>query len=85
MLLINGYIGTGPNFRVGCQLFIEQSQANIAAMQQQLFFPSGKDFIPKFSVVYTPTLTASGFPNDRLIAVDKIGLRSGRIGTACRV
>ena len=38
MLIINGYIGQDPNFRVGCQLFIEQSQANIAAMQQQLFF-----------------------------------------------
>jgi phosphoenolpyruvate carboxykinase (ATP) len=81
MLLINGYIGKGPNFRVGCQLFIEQSQANIAAMQQQLFFPSGKDFIPKFSVVYTPTLTASGFPNDRLIAVDIENFTTRIIGT----
>ena len=81
MLIINGYIGQNPNFRVGCQLFIEQSQANIAAMQQQLFFPPDKDINPKFTVIYTPNLTAPGFPDDRLIAVDIENFTTRIIGT----
>jgi len=81
MLIINGYIGQDPNFRVGCQLFIEQSQANIAAMQQQLFFPPDKNIIPKFTVIYTPNLTAPGFPDDRLIAVDIENFTTRILGT----
>ena len=81
MLIINGYIGQDPIFRVGCQLFIEQSQANIAAMQQQLYFPPDKDFIPKFTVISTPILTTPGFPNDLLIAVDIENFTTRIIGT----
>src|SRR2546428_227427 len=48
--------------------------ANIAAMQQILYYPldrSGEGgFEPLVTVIYTPGLEAKGFPNDRLIAVD---------------
>lgn len=70
MILIEGYIGPDVDFRTGCRLFIEASQPNIAAMQQQLYFPPGNDFTPEFTVIYTPTLPAPGKPDDRLIIVD---------------
>lgn len=70
MLLIEGYIGPDPNFRVGCQLYIEQSQANIAAMQKQLYFPPDESFSPNFTIIYTPGLFMPGFPDNRLITVD---------------
>jgi phosphoenolpyruvate carboxykinase (ATP) len=71
MVQIDGYIGIDPEHRVGARLFVEAANANIAAMQQQLYFPpDGGDFEPELTVVYTPNLKAKGFPNDRLIAVD---------------
>ncbi len=70
MLLIEGYIGPDPEFRTGSRLFIESSQANIAAMQSHLYFPVDDDWWPQFTVVYTPTLRAEGKPDERLIVVD---------------
>ena len=71
MVQIDGYIGTDPEFRVAARLFVEAANANIAAMQQQLYFPAERDhFEPELTVVYTPNLKAEDFPNDRLIAVD---------------
>jgi phosphoenolpyruvate carboxykinase (ATP) len=71
MVRIDGYIGLDPEFRVGARLFVEAANANIAGMQQQLYFPlRGESFEPELTVVYTPNLKAEGLPNDRLIAVD---------------
>ena len=73
MLVIDGYIGNDPERRVAARLFIEASNANIAGMQQHLYFPAenpGPDFEPLLTVIYTPNLTAPGYPDDRLIAVD---------------
>jgi len=70
MVLIEGFIGPDRDTRVGCQLFIEQSYANIAAMQQQLYFPSEPGFDSEFTIIYTPGLSIPSFPDDRLIAVD---------------
>ncbi len=70
MLLVEGYIGPDPGFRTGCRLYIEASQPNIAAMQQQLFFPPDEAWSADFTVIYTPTLSAPGKPDDRLIIVD---------------
>jgi phosphoenolpyruvate carboxykinase (ATP) len=73
MLVIDGYIGNDPEHRVAARLYIEESNANIAAMQQALYFPAehpGADFEPQLTVIYTPNLPAPGYPNDRLIAVD---------------
>ena len=70
MILIEGYVGTDPAFRTGSRLYIERAQANIAAMQQQLYFPPDEDWTPVFNVIYTPGLKAPGKPDDRLILVD---------------
>lgn len=70
MLLIEGYIGPDPEFRTGTRLFMEATQANIPAMQQQLWFPRDDEWAPEFTVIYTPGLPAPGKPDDRLIVVD---------------
>src|SRR5438105_7622177 len=74
MLVIDGYIGNDPDFRVAARLIIEKSNANIAGMQQILYYPATgeelESFEPKVTVIYTPNLKAEGYPDDRLIAVD---------------
>ena len=74
MLVIDGFIGNDPKFRVAARLIIEKSNANIAAMQQHLFYPATPQEIehsePSLTVIYTPTLKAEGYPEERLIAVD---------------
>ena len=70
MILIEGYIGPDPKFQTGSRLYMEKTQANIPAMQQQLYFPKDENWEPEFTVVYTPGLPAPGKPMDRLILVD---------------
>ncbi len=70
MVLIRGYIGPDPEFRTGAQLYIEREQANIPAMQRQLYFDPDGGWEPEFTVIYTPGLPAPGMPDDRLIIVD---------------
>lgn len=70
MILIEGYIGPDPSFQTGSRLYMERTQANIPAMQQQLYFPSDGAWEPEFTVIYTPGLKAEGKPNDCLITVD---------------
>jgi phosphoenolpyruvate carboxykinase (ATP) len=71
MIQIDGYIGNDPEFRTPTRLFIEAANANIAGMQQQLYFEPDSDADePELTVVYTPNLKAEGYPDDRLIAVD---------------
>jgi phosphoenolpyruvate carboxykinase (ATP) len=71
MIVVDGYIGSDPEFRTPARLYIEAANANIAGMQQQLYFSAGDEEIePELTVVYTPNLKAEGYPDDRLIAVD---------------
>jgi phosphoenolpyruvate carboxykinase (ATP) len=75
VVVVDGYIGSDPEFRTRARLVIEASNANIAGMQQQLYYPVGEDYDPATwephtTVVYTPNLPMEGYPNDRLIAVD---------------
>jgi len=70
MILIEGYIGPDPDFQTSSRLYIEATQANIAAMQSQLYFPPDNGYNPEFTVIYTPTLPAPGKSDDRLIIVD---------------
>jgi phosphoenolpyruvate carboxykinase (ATP) len=71
MVVIDGYIGNDPEFRTPARLYVEAANANIAGMQQQLYFgPPEDDFEPELTIVYTPNLEATGFPDDRLIMVD---------------
>lgn len=77
MLVVEGYIGNDPEFRVATRLIIEKSNANIAAMQDILYYPASAEeianFQPELTVIYTPNLRAEGYPDDRLIAVDLEG------------
>jgi len=74
MLVVEGYIGNDPEFRVPTRLIIEKSNANIAGMQQHLYYPASPEelehFEPMLTVIYTPNLKAEGYPEERLIAVD---------------
>src|SRR6266487_1652061 len=71
MVVVDGYIGNDPEFRVAARLYIEAANANIAGMQQQLYFTQDEEELePELTVIYTPNLKADGYPDDRLIAVD---------------
>src|SRR4051794_13126740 len=72
MIVVDGYIGNDPEFRTPARLYIEAANANIAGMQQQLYFSpaDGEELEPELTVIYTPNLKAKGYPDDRLIAVD---------------
>jgi phosphoenolpyruvate carboxykinase (ATP) len=74
MIVVDGFIGNDPAFRVPARLIIEKSNANVAAMQQHLYYPATAeeltDFAPTLTVVYTPNLVMPNYPADRLIAVD---------------
>jgi phosphoenolpyruvate carboxykinase (ATP) len=69
MVVVDGFIGNVPGFETPARLSIEKANANIAGMQQKLYYPrDGGE--PDVHVVYTPNLTASGYPDERCIAVD---------------
>jgi len=70
VLVIDGYIGNDPDFRTRARLVIEKANANIAGMQQKLYYPPEGDADPEVTVIYTPNLPAPGYPDDRMIAVD---------------
>ncbi len=74
MIVVDGFIGNDPEFRVAARLIIEKANANVAAMQQHLYYPASDlelaDFQPTLTVIYTPNLKMEGYPADRLIAVD---------------
>jgi phosphoenolpyruvate carboxykinase (ATP) len=70
MVQIDGWIGNDPELRTRARLLMEKRYANIAGMQQKLYFPRDDGADPEVRVIYTPGLTAPGYPEDRLIAVD---------------
>ncbi|MEX2252646.1 MAG: phosphoenolpyruvate carboxykinase [Thermoleophilaceae bacterium] len=72
MLIVDGYIGNDADFRTPARLYIEEANANIAGMQQQLYFEldDTDGFDPELTVIYTPNLAVEGYPNDRIISVD---------------
>jgi phosphoenolpyruvate carboxykinase (ATP) len=75
MVVVDGYIGSDPQFRTRARLIIEAANANVAGMQKQLYYPTESDYDqeswePDTTVIYTPNVEAPGYPDDRLIAVD---------------
>lgn len=73
MILVEGYIGPENSpMKVPARVYVERSNANIAGMQQQLYYPKDPDWRDDeaFTVIYTPNLKAVGYPDDRLIAID---------------
>jgi phosphoenolpyruvate carboxykinase (ATP) len=70
MIQIDGWIGNDPELRTRARLLMEKRYANIAAMQQKLYFARDDAGDPEVRVIYTPGLAAPGYPDDRVIAVD---------------
>lgn len=74
MICVDGYIGNHPQYRTSARLWIEKAHANIAGMQNLLYYPldgtEGEDWNPTLTVVYTPSVKAEGYPDDRVITVD---------------
>jgi phosphoenolpyruvate carboxykinase (ATP) len=69
MVVVDGYIGNVPDFQTAARLSIEKANSNIAGMQQKLYYKRDPGD-PEVQVIYTPNLFASGYPDDRCIAVD---------------
>ena len=70
MVVIDGWIGNDPVLHTRARLVMERRYANVAGMQQKLYFPRDDGAEPEVQVLYTPGLTAPGYPDDRVIAVD---------------
>jgi phosphoenolpyruvate carboxykinase (ATP) len=75
VVVVDGYIGSNPEFRTRARLVMEAANANVAGMQKQLYYPVEEDYdqatwAPDTTVIYTPNLAAPGYPDDRVIAVD---------------
>ena len=69
MVVVDGFIGNVEGFRTPARLTIEKANANIAGMQEKLYYPRDATD-PEVQLFYTPNLTAPGYPDDRIIAVD---------------
>jgi phosphoenolpyruvate carboxykinase (ATP) len=70
MVVIDGFIGNDPALATPARLVMEKRHANIAGMQQKLYFERSDGAEPTVQVIYTPGLVAEGYPDDRVIAVD---------------
>jgi phosphoenolpyruvate carboxykinase (ATP) len=70
MLQIDGWIGNDPELRTRARLLMEKRYANIAGMQQKLYFEREDGQEPEVQVIYTPGLSAPDYPDGRVIAVD---------------
>jgi phosphoenolpyruvate carboxykinase (ATP) len=73
VVVVDGSIGNDPSFSTRARLTIEKANANIAGMQQKLYFPRQDHDEPEVHVIYTPNLPAPGYPDQRVIAVDLEG------------
>jgi phosphoenolpyruvate carboxykinase (ATP) len=74
MICVDGYIGNHPELRTSARLWMEKKYANIAAMQNLLYYPldgnEDAQWEPELTVVYTPSVIVEGYPDDRCISVD---------------
>jgi phosphoenolpyruvate carboxykinase (ATP) len=73
MVLVEGYIGPENSpMRRAARVFIEAANANIPAMQQQLYFPKDADWdeADALTIIYTPNLDGEGYPGDKLVTID---------------
>ncbi|HET9672080.1 MAG TPA: phosphoenolpyruvate carboxykinase [Actinomycetota bacterium] len=70
MLQIDGWIGNDPDLRTRVRLLMEKRYANVAGMQQKLYFARDDGEEPEVQLIYTPGLEAPGYEHGRVIAVD---------------
>jgi len=69
MVVVDGHIGNVEGFETPARLTIERANANIAGMQQKLYYPR-RPVEPEVHVIYTPNLSAPDYQDERVIAVD---------------
>ena len=65
MVVVDGFIGNDPEYRSPARLYIETANANIAGMQQQLYFTPDRlaaEWEPELVMIYTPNLPMPGYP-----------------------
>lgn len=73
MVVVEGYIGPENSpLKRPARVMIEADNANIPAMQQQLYYPKDADWREEdaLTVIYTPHLDAPGYPSDKLVTID---------------
>jgi phosphoenolpyruvate carboxykinase (ATP) len=73
MVLIEGYIGPENSpMKRAARVYIERSNSNIPAMQQQLYYPKDADWRADdaLTIIYTPNCPADGYPDDKLVTID---------------
>lgn len=73
MILIEGYIGPENSpMKRPARVYIEKTNANIPAMQQQLYYPKDADWDADeaLTVIYTPNCPAEGYPDGKLVTID---------------
>jgi len=63
VVVVDGYIGSNPEFRTRARLIMESANANVAGMQKQLYYPVDEGYdpatwVPDTTVIYTPNLPA---------------------------
>src|SRR6266540_1819585 len=81
VVVVDGYIGNVDDFKTPARLTIEKANANIAGMQQKLYYDPAPGMEPEVQVIYTPNLAAPGFPDERLIAVDLESMTTRVLGS----
>ena len=80
MVVVDGFIGNVEGFATAARLTIEKANANIAGMQQKLYYPrDGGE--PEVQVIYTPNLSMPEYPDERIIAVDLDNMVTRVIGS----
>ena len=63
MVVVDGAIGHQEPLATPARLIIERRHANIAGMQDVLYFPAaGRGRDPESTIIYTPNLAAAGLP-----------------------
>ena len=73
MILVEGYIGPENSpMRRAARVYIEATNANIPAMQQQLYFGKDADWSEDdaLTIIYTPNCPAEGYPEGKLVTID---------------
>ena len=85
VIRIDGFVGNHPDARHPATLWMTVEGANVAAMQQILYFPATeeerKDFQPLVQIIYTPGLSLEGYDKGRAIVVDTDKYVTRVIGT----
>lgn len=74
MVVVEGYIGPENSpMRRAARVFMERSNSNIPAMQQQLYYPKDEQWRAEeaLTVIYTPHCEPPpGYPGNKLVTID---------------